>query len=241
MEMLAQHGKAVGVTEIARALGLQKSNAHRLLNTLMALGYVQKEPGTPLYQASLKTWEFGCKIINRNQLRRAARPFLQQLHAETAEAVFLAVLNGIDILYLDTIDAAYPLQSGIKSGWRVPAAFPASGRALLAHQPEPEKLLHRTVREMPQAASLDIAKLLRELADIRHRGYATTISGWTNGRNSIAAPIMGGHRPPLAGIGIGGPAERMGPERLEALAKPILNAATRIAEIVGSDESVHWF
>lgn len=240
IETLAQSSKPLGVTELARMLDLQKSNTHRILNTLMELGYVQKERGTPLYQLSLKTWEIGCKVINGNHLRRAARPLMRQLHEETSEIVFLTVLSGIDIVYLETIDAVYPLQSGIKTGWRVPAAFPASGRALLAHQPDAEQLLERTVREVPQAASLDIPKLLEELAEIRRRRFAITIGGWTNGRNSIAAPITGGRRTALAAVGVGGPTDRMGPDRLDTLAKSVLNAATRIAEILGSDESVHW-
>jgi len=240
IETLAQSSKPLGVTELARMLDLQKSNTHRILNTLMELGYVQKERGTPLYQLSLKTWEIGCKVINGNHLRRAARPLMRQLHEETSEIVFLTVLSGIDIVYLETIDAVYPLQSGIKTGWRVPAAFPASGRALLAHQPDAEQLLERTVREVPQAASLDIPKLLEELAEIRRRRFAITIGGWTSGRNSIAAPITGGRRTALAAVGVGGPTDRMGPDRLDTLAKSVLNAATRIAEILGSDESVHW-
>lgn len=241
IETLAQSAKPLGVSELARMLDLQKSNTHRILNTLMELGYVQKEPGTPLYQLSLKAWEIGCKVINRNHLRRAARPLVRQLHEETTELVYLAVLNGIDILYLDTIDAVYPLQPGITIGRRVPAAFPASGRVLLAHQPDPEQLLARTVREVPQAASLDIPKLLAEFDEIRRRRFAITIGGWTSGRNSIAAPITSGQRPALAAVGVGGPADRMGPARLDTLAKSVLNAATRIAEILGSDESVHWF
>jgi IclR family KDG regulon transcriptional repressor len=241
IETLAQSPKPLGVTELARTLGLHKSNAHRILNTLTELGYVQKEQGTSLYHLSLKAWEIGCKIINRNSLRRAARPLLRQLSEETAEVVFLAVLNGIDILYLDAIDAVYPLQSGIQTGWRVPAAFPASGRALLAHQPNPEQLLARTVRTVPQAASLDVPMLLEEFEKIRRCGFAITIGGWTTGRNSIAAPITSGGRPPLAAVGVGGPTDRLGPERLSALSKSVLNAATRIAETFGSDESAHWF
>lgn len=242
IETLAQSPKPLGVTELARTLGLQKSNVHRILSTLSEIGYVQKEQGTSLYHLSLKAWEIGSKVINRNHLRRAARPLLRQLHEETAEVVFIAVLNGIDILYLDAIDAVYPLQTGVQTGWRVPAAFPASGRALLANQPNPEQLLARTVQTVPQAASLDVKKLLKEFADIRRCGYAITLGGWTTGRNSIAAAITTGGRPPLASVGVGGPTERLGAERLNSLSRSVLNAATRIAETFGSDDdSVHWF
>ena len=235
IEALARSPTPLGVTELARAVGLLKSNVHRILGTLVQLGYVQKQQDTARYRLSLKLWETSAKIINRNQLRRVARPFLRQLHQETSEFVYLTVLAGSDIVYLDTMDAVFPLGAGIVPGTRVPIAFPASGKAILAYQADKQRLITSAAASVPKRP-LDPAKLLRELAQIRSAGYATSMNGWTAGRNSVAAAVLPETRPPVAAVGIGGPAERMDEDRLRTLSALVRNAATRIAETLGESE-----
>ena len=240
IEALAQSASPLGVTELGRMLGLQKSNVHRILKTMQKLGYVQKEPGTARYLLSLKLWELGTKIIDRNKLRRAARPFMRQLHQETDEFVYLAVLSGSDILYLETIDAVFPLRLGIVTGARVPAVFPASGKALLAYQPNAGRLIDQAIRSAPDPVSFDRKALIEELCEIRACGFATSVGGWTRGRNSVAAPVIIEGQPPVAVVGVGGPSERMSPKRLVDLATSVLNAATRIAETLGTGEALQY-
>jgi DNA-binding IclR family transcriptional regulator len=234
LELLANSDTPLGVSAIGQSLDLQKSNVHRLLQTLHELGYVQKHSDSSRYSLTLKPWEMGMRVMGRSALRRAAVPFMRALNQECQEAVYLAILSGMEILYLDRIDAPYPLRPTVRPGARVPAVFPASGKLLLAYQPDAEALVRRIVATFPSAASLDVGVFMQELETIRQRGYATSVSGWQPRVNSVAAIIPNNASPPIAAVGISGPSERLPQDKLDALAPAALNAAAHIAETLGS-------
>lgn len=234
MELLACSDHPLGVSAIAQRLGLQKSNVHRLLQTLRALGYVQQHPETSRYSLTLKTWEFGMKVAGRSAIKRAALPFMRLLHQQHHENVHLSVLVNTDILYLESITATFPLRATTQAGGRIPAIFPASGKAVLAHHPNARAIATEIIQTHPQARQIDIDVLLAEFDDIRRKGYATSISGWRINVNSVSAPILTGTTPPVAAVGISGPTERMSPSQLEAFSSSVMNAAAQIAETLGS-------
>jgi IclR family transcriptional regulator, KDG regulon repressor len=229
-ETLAASDLPMGVSAIGEALDLQKSNVHRLLHTLMLMGYVQQDPDTKRYTATLKVWEIGSNLLRRNALRVVARPVLVELSRNTSEAAFLSVLSGTDMVYLDTVDS--PLVPALApTGSRAPAVFPASGKALLANQKDPEAALDQIISTVPQAARLDKEAMLREFEEIRKNGYATSSGGWRRGRSAVAAAIPRANMPPTAAVGVGGPTEAMTPRRMVEIAGAVMDAAERIAEV----------
>ena len=233
LELLSLSDSPMGVSAIARELGLQNSNVHRLLTTLTALGYVERNADLGRYSLALKVWEIGSRVVGRNPVKRAAQVFLSSLHRETSEHVYLAVLSGMDILYIDKIDAHYPLRLTPQAGRRFPALFTASGKAMLAYLPNAEQLVRGFLEGKPAPEALDLSTVLTELETIRRNGYAISISGWHRNINSIAAPIWNETSTPVASIGISGPSERLSPERLTELAPAVLNAAARTSESLG--------
>jgi DNA-binding IclR family transcriptional regulator len=233
LELLSISDAPMGVSAIARELGLQNSNVHRLLTTLTALGYVERNADLGRYSLSLKVWEVGSRVVGRNPVKRAAQTFLSSLHRETSEHVYLAVLSGMDILYIDKVDAHYPLRLTPQTGRRFPALFTASGKAMLAYLPNAEQLVQSFLASEPPAEALDLAAVFAEFDTIRSKGYATSISGWHRNINSIAAPIWNETSIPVASIGISGPSERLSPQRLTELAPTVLNAAARTSESLG--------
>jgi IclR family KDG regulon transcriptional repressor len=233
IEVLANAASPMGVTALGRALDLQKSNVHRTLQTLVEAGYVERDEATGRYALGLKIWELGTRVVGRNQLRRIARSFMRALHQETSENIYLVLLKDTDVLYLETIDAIFPLRPMMKTGARTPAVFPATGKAVLAFRPDRDVLVATTIATVKEAASLDRKKVLKELATIRRTGFAISVGGWTAGMTSIAAPIMSVGRPPVAALGLGGPSERVTPEHYDRLSKAVMNAATCIADMIG--------
>lgn len=233
LERLAQAGRGLGVSALAAELGLQKSNVHRTFTTLTELGFARKDGDTGRYVPTLKLWELGAQIIGRHPIRRAAMPFMQALHQETSETVNLTVLDGGDVLYLEKIAAFYPVRATSEPGLRAPAVFPASGKVLLAALADPRPLVEAIAKRLPRERRIKPVELLAELKVVRKRGYAISLSGWREGINSIAAPVLDEQRQPVAAIAISGPAERMGEARLDILVEPLTNACTRIAETLG--------
>jgi len=235
MELLAMSEQPMGVSAIAQQLQLQKSNVHRLLQTLKALGYVQQHTRSSRYSLTLKTWEFGMKVAGRNAIKRVALPFMRMLHQQHPEHVHLSVLIGSDILYLESISATFPIRAATPAGGRIPAIFPASGKALLAHSPMAREIVTDLIRTCPQAAGLDLETVMAELGDIASRGYATSISGWRVNVNSVAAPIVVSDGSAVAAVGISGPTERMPLDLLTKLSTAVMNTAAQIGEILSSN------
>ena len=97
LNRIAHADAPVGVTAMAKEMGLEKSNVHRTLTTLLALGYVQKDGATGRYGPTLKVWELGMKVVTRHPMVRAARPFMQMLHQQTQETIHLTILDGAGI------------------------------------------------------------------------------------------------------------------------------------------------
>lgn len=233
LEALTFAGSPQSISALSRELGLQKSNVHRTLGTLLEAGFVTKDEETARYSATLKLWEMGSQVISRNFLRRAALPFMRALHQETQETVYLAILDGTDVMYLEKIDAVFPLVQSSQPAQRIPAVRPASGLAILAHHPDSAELV-RKIASADAKKTTDPKEIARTLELIRAHGYATTINGWNVGARSVAAAILGRDALPLASIGIAGPADRLQDPTVERYSVLVRNAATRIAELIGS-------
>lgn len=224
----------VGVTAMAREMGLEKSNVHRTLTTLLQLGYVQRDGATGRYGPTLKVWELGMKVVTRHPMVRAARPFMQMLHQQTQETIHLTILDGADCIYLEQIRAPVPVRVTPVPGHRVPAFFPASGRVQLASQPNVEALLDEFRATHIRGREIKLAATLKEFAAIRQQGCAFTESGWSAGINSIAGAVLGRDGVAAAAIAVCGPAERLTRARMESLTDQVLNACTQAGDSLRS-------
>jgi DNA-binding IclR family transcriptional regulator len=230
LNRIANADAPVGVTAMAKEMGLEKSNVHRTLTTLMTLGYVQKDGATGRYGPTLKVWELGMKVVTRHPMVRAARPFMQMLHQQTQETIHLTILDRADCIYLDQIRAPVPVRITPMPGHRAPALFPASGRVQLAYQPNVEEVINEFRATHPRGKEIKVAATLREFAIIRQQGVTFTESGWSNGINSIAGAIIGRDGIAAAAIAVSGPAERLTRERMESLSDQVLNACTQAGD-----------
>lgn len=202
LEALALSNEPQGVSTLSETLGIGRSNTHRLLKTLCATGYVSQEPGTRRYLPTLKNWEQGSLVVERSRLRRAAQPVLRRLHEETGEVEFLSVLHGSEILYVIKIDPVDHLATAARAGLRVPAIFTASGKVLLANQPDPEALINDIAARIPSIDTAQKKALLKEMETIRAEGCAHSVNGWTAHATSIAVAVPNANLPPVAAIGI---------------------------------------
>lgn len=233
IEFLAAQDQPQGVSVIAQHFNWQKSNAHRLLTTFKALGYVRQDAATSRYELSLKTWELGMRVVGRSVIKRAAQPHMRSLNLQFQESVNLSLLVGTDVLYLDTLLSNYPLRPTASPGARVPAIFTATGRAQLAFRPDAEAIARDIIGSRPEAANVKLEALLEELLQVRRQGYCITLSGWRANVNSIAVPILKDEGQSLAAIGISGPSERMSEQKMQEMLPVLMHAAAQIAEVCG--------
>jgi DNA-binding IclR family transcriptional regulator len=178
--------------ELARITGLPVSTTYRLVSELVAWGGLERATSGTGYRIGVRMWELGALAPRSSTLREVALPFMQDLYEVTRENVHLAVLDGHEALYVDTIAgrAAVPVRS--RRGGRLPLHATGVGKVLLAHAPEQllrdvvEAGLHRYTPHTVTAPG----QLRRVLAEVRRTGVASAREEMTLGSQSVAAPVL---------------------------------------------------
>jgi IclR family pca regulon transcriptional regulator len=186
----------IGISELSRELELSRSTAHRYVATLAKLGYLQQDPESKRYRLGPKVLDLGFSAINSMDVREISAPYLRQLSDETGFTVNLAILDGIDVVYIERCRTAGPGQREIDLnlhvGSRLPAYCTAMGKAILAFVPEErlEELIPR-IDFVPRGPNTltSAAAFRAELEKIRASGIAVNDEELAYGLRSIAAPI----------------------------------------------------
>ncbi len=233
LEWLCQHEGPAGVTEMSVALGVSKSNAHRILRTLTALGYARSlDDGR--YEATLRTWEIGSAVLARSDVKEVARPIMSDLSKKTEESVHLSILDGREVVYIDKIESNQPVRAYSRIGGRAPAYAVATGKALLAFcDGKVEALLPKRLQAFTRHTVVQRQEFMKALDEIRRNGYAVNRGEWREDVCGVAAPIRDERNEVVAAIGISGPSSRLTPARMRACAVHVLASAQQISAQLG--------
>jgi DNA-binding IclR family transcriptional regulator len=230
LEALVRSEGPCGVSDLAASLGMSKSNAHRLLNTLVDTGFVMSANGR--YSPTLKVWELGARIIRTYDVRALARPAMTRLVRETAESVRLSVLDPdhLEVVWIDKIDSPQDVRPFSELGGRVPAWCTSSGKALLAYQSD--EVIARVSRKLKARTKhtlVDRQAFIRELKKVKTDGYAYNDRGFTPLVRGVSAPIFGTEDEPVASLTVVAPAERMPQPVLKKFAALVCEAAAAVS------------
>ena len=186
----------LGVSELAREVRLSRSTAHRYVATLTDLGYLQQDPTTRKYRLGSRVLDLGFSAINSMELRQIAAPHLQELSDATGHTVNMAILEGVDIVYVErcrsTQRGQREIDLDLHVGSRLPAYCTSMGKVLLAFLPDDElrALLDRIdfLRRGPNTIRSKSA-LRAELAEVRASGVAVNNEELAYGLRSVAVPV----------------------------------------------------
>ena len=224
-----------GLTELARAVGLNKTTAYRLLTALESEGLVEHSPEGDGYRSGPELVAMGSRALGAADLRFAARGELDALARATRETVTLEVLVGGDALILDEAVGGHVIGSLPSIGTRWPAHATSTGKVLLAFLPDEDRA-GRTAGPLPRVTPRTIAEpaaLRRELARVRERGYAVSSEELEPGFVAVAAPIRGADGRVVAALSVGGPKARLTGERTSEIAHLLPAAVARVSQRLG--------
>lgn len=234
LEWMARAERPCGATELAKALDLTKSNAHRILKTLQTAGFVRHHGENGRYAMTFKLWELGQLAVTRLDLKLESRNAMSWLAAQSRETVHLSILDGQEVVYLDKIESQEPVRAYTTVGGRAPCYAVATGKALLAWQPpEVRDKVMQHLERFTASTLADAALLGPELARIREQGFAVNLGEWRESVGGVAAPIRDAEGEVVAAIGISGPRIRITAERVAPLAALVIEAAASISGRLG--------
>ena len=186
----------IGVSELARELGLSRSTTHRYIATLTSLGYLQQDAETKRYRLGPRVLDLGFAAINSMDIREISVSHLQALSDTTGFTANLAILDGGDVVYIERCRTSRSGQREIDLnlhvGSRLPAYCTAMGKALLAFVPPErfEEILDgvELVARGPNTIT-GRAALRAEMQRVRATGVAVNNEELAYGLRSVAAPV----------------------------------------------------
>lgn len=192
----------LSLSEISRRSGLSLTTAHRLVGELSAWEALERR-GDGRYVIGRRIWELGLLAPVQHELRSVARPFLQDLYDATRENSHLAVLDESEALYVEHLSGRTSVPVLSTAGTRLPLHATGVGKVLLAHAPRDvqEEVLAGLHAITPYTV-VEPARLRRELAEVRRRGYATAAEEMSLRTFSVAAPVVDTEGTVVAAIGL---------------------------------------
>jgi DNA-binding IclR family transcriptional regulator len=222
-------GPELTLDEISLRTNLPKSTAHRLIQTLMAAGFLERGRQGGSYRLSVTAAQLGT-IALRDRTREAICEVIIRLRNETGETVGLSVLEGAQMVVVERLVSRHQLRYNLQLGSRLPAHATSSGKVLLADRPEHElrrlfaspRLAAFTPRTI---ASLDA--LVAHLAEVGAAGYAIDDEEYLAGLRCISVPVRDLHGNVTHALGIAGVAARLTVDELLAL-RPQLEEASQV-------------
>ncbi len=239
LELLRKEERAIGVSEMAKLLGLTTTTTHRILSALKLCRAVQQDPKTHLYDLNDHLLLYGKAVLNRFSFLSSIHPILGELSKRVGETIFMGILDEqFDLIYIDQVDSLdHPLRMTPQIGLRQPAHCTSLGKALLANLPIEKQNLFLSRGTFPGKTefTLTTEKELRdELSKIRTAGFALDQEEMENGICCVAAPIQN-TRETIAAVSISGPSSRMRSKGYDTvLSQEICATAEKVSNYIQS-------
>lgn len=241
--LLKEFGKGdreIGVSELARRLGLGKSTTHRLLHTLTVEKLLEQDTDTGGYRLALTMHELGASVQSAIDLHSASNPVIEQLRNITKETVQIAVLDGRHVVYVERRESPQTVRLFGRVGHRNDAHSTSTGKVLLAHLPAADLDVLLAGWRLPRKTQYTIsdqATLRAQLQIVLGQGWAENVNESEVGVASIAAPIRDSRGVVVAALSIAGPLTRMEGATLRRYVRPVTEAAAAISRRMGYAES----
>lgn len=224
---------SLGVTEIAAELVIPKAAVHRILTSLRTRDLIAFDRSSRRYMLGPAAVALGRAYLAKLDVRSLAAEEMAWLSAQTGETATLSIRHGDVRLYVDQVLPSREVRMEVTIGNYHPLHAGASSKAFLAFDEDPADYVRRhELDDLTDHTITDPAKLLRELATVRRRGYASSTGERQVGAASVAAPVFDHTGHVVAVISVSGPAERMA-GHLPACTQALLAATSRLSARMG--------
>lgn len=221
LEALVASERPAALAELTAKVRLPKPTLYRMLAMLESAGLATREPASRRYAPGPRLAALGRNVMLNATLRSERRAILARLVDEIGETCNFTMLDGDRVIYLDRVEADWPLRMNLSSGSRVPLHCSASGKLLLAFLPKGarERLIrHLTLTPYTETTIADAKRLSAELARIRADRYATDNEEFHAGLVCVAVPVTDARKRACAAVAVHAPVSRMPlPRALEYL------------------------
>lgn len=236
LELLAEAGRPLSVTELGHRLGTGKSSVSRLLRDLAGHGLLEREDDRGRFRLGLRLAQFARAALEGTELRAVAAPHLRRLRDAADESVHLAIFRGGQVIYIDKLEAPTFVRTSTEVGDTAPPHCTASGKAILAWLPAPELRRWLRGRRLPAHTPRTLTRrgaLLDHLGQVRAQGHAVDDEEYHGGVRCVAAPVLNHLEEVVASVGISGLSARLAGAHWEQSVAAVRRTAAAISAALG--------
>lgn len=234
LEAIAASDGPLGLVELMQATGLPKPTVHRIVNLLEGAGLLAREAEGKRYAPGPRLASLGLAALSNVAWRAPRHAILKALVGEIGETCNLTLLDGSEVVYLDRVEAAWPLRLHFQTGSRVPAHASASGKLLLSLLPARERrrileilpYSYHTANTITRRTDLEAA-----LKRIRRERLATDNEEYLDGTVCVAVPVESATRFVPAALAVHAPITRMTLEQAVKCVPALRKAAAKLADL----------
>ncbi len=225
-------------SDLSHALGIPKATAHRLCAQLAQSGFIQVVPGGTAMEPGTRLREIARRVLVGGHHHAERQAILARLAARVGETCNLAVPDGVRMLYLDRVEADWPIRVQFSIGSNVPLHCTAGGKMYLASLPESQRarlLRQLSLERQGPNTLMSMADLEGALSLAAGRGYATDNEEFIEGMVAIAVPVLDRDNRALATLSIQALKQRTPLDALRERLEELRIAAHELAIIVSND------
>lgn len=233
LEALVAAERPAALADLTATVRLPKPTLYRMLGLLQSAGLVVREPGARRYAPGPRLAALGRNVMLNASLRAGRHAILARLVGEIGETCNFTMLDGAEVIYVDRVEAQWPLRMNLTSGSRVPLHCTASGKLLLALLPKPARERISAQISLPRYTATTLTErrdLMAELARIRANRYATDREEYHAGLVCVAVPVLDSRRRACAALAIQAPVSRLPLARALESLPSLRRAADSMAE-----------
>jgi IclR family acetate operon transcriptional repressor len=239
LEAVAKSIEPVSLGELTELLGVDRSSAFRLANTLRKRGFLAYPTGRKDYILGPSVWRLSHHYDWGNMLVKVSHEHLKALAGETNETAHLAIREGKQAMFIDHVTANHVIAVAGQTGEVVPLYCTAHGKALLADCDKTELkaiLGFGPLRPYTKRTVVNLDQLAKLCGQIRAEGFAWDDAEFRDDLRCIAAPIRGAGRTVVGSIGISAPLSRFPKERYRVCGEQVSRIARQISAILSNEE-----
>ncbi len=238
METLAATGP-ISLMELSERLELHKSTVHRLLTSLICMGYARQDEDTGKYSLTYKLLSLSSQILDRVDILDVVRPYLRRLSARSNETVHMVQLDGLEAVYIDKVESQQnSVRMVSRIGNRIPLYRSGVGKALMAAMSDKE--IARIWEEseicaLTEHTITDFDQFMETIGTIRRQGFAMDNEENELGVRCVAAALPDAGGKIKYAFSISAPVARMDEARVQELSQWLLETRQEILHALGRD------
>ena len=223
----------LGITQIAKKVGLTKSTTFGIVSSLTKLGFLEQDKSTGQYMLGLELFLLGTKVDaeGRNIIGRELDALVETL----GETINYVRRQGGNVIYIAKKESPHSMRISTTVGMSLPMYCSAVGKAMLAWLPAEEQntIIEATDFQNLTDNTLANADTLRaELKKIRSQGFALDSEELEYGLTCVAVPILNTQNYPIAAISCSGPSTRMTPEKIGVCQNELRQSCAKLSRMM---------